>query len=179
MQLNIYLLTHPIIQILSNYTREQENESMYYIKSQQLGLFIIYEIVRKWVKIQQLYIKKINHIREISITNPNDSYSIVTDLTKSHHIINAVGNILPNTKFIHINSIEEQENTHTNEKIILFEKFLCNYKIIESIEYLLKHKQININDIKVACIICNNKVLDQIGNKYPNLEIYTTKIIRY
>nr|QJH88382.1 hypothetical protein [Pterocladia lucida] len=180
MRLNIYLLSHPLIHILSDYIieREEKNNFAYYLKAQQLGIFLIYEILRSWIKTKEVYIKKIHTTKQINIIDPLESYSIVTDLTSSHHIITAIGSILPYTQFKQINKLSTKINYHFNEKIILFEKSLCNYKTLQSIDFLVRHKEIDINHIKVACIICNNKVLDQIGYIYPNLKIYTTKIIQ-
>ena len=178
MQLNIYILAHPIIQTLSNYTtRVKNNNFIYYLKSQQLGTFIVYEVIRQWIDTNNIYIKKINYFQQLSINNPFESYSIITDLTNSYHIITDIGKLLPQTKFKQIDKLNMTIPYETNEKIILFEQFLYNYNIIESIDYLKKYQQIDINQIKVACIICNSKILDQIGRTYPNLEIYTTKII--
>nr|YP_009244361.1 uracil phosphoribosyltransferase or UMP pyrophosphorylase [Gelidium vagum]AMK96603.1 uracil phosphoribosyltransferase or UMP pyrophosphorylase [Gelidium vagum] len=181
MQLNIYLLNHPFIQVLSNYITEKEkhNNFIYYLKSQQLGSFLIYEVLRKCMHLKDVYIKKINYIQEIKVNYPLQSYSIISDLTTSHHIITNAAKLLPYTTFECINNINDKVSYKNNEKIIFFEKFLCNYKAIKSIDYLVKNKKININQMKVACIICNNKVLSQIGEKYPRLEIYTTKITNF
>nr|YP_009546623.1 uracil phosphoribosyltransferase or UMP pyrophosphorylase [Gelidium kathyanniae]AYO27971.1 uracil phosphoribosyltransferase or UMP pyrophosphorylase [Gelidium kathyanniae] len=181
MQLNIYLLTHPFIQALSNYIVEQEeqNNFIYYLKSQQLGSFLIYEVIRKWLNLQNVYIKKINYIQQLKVNYPLESYSIISDLTTSHHIITNAAKLLPYTTFKEIKHIDKQVNYRKDEKIIFFEKSLCNYNTIKSIDYLIEHKHISINQMKVACIICNNKVLDQIGKKYPRLEIYTTKITNF
>lgn len=181
MQLNIYLLTHPFIQVLSNHIieKEEQNNFIYYLKSQQLGTFLIYEIVRKWISLKNIYIKKVNHIQQLKVNYPFESYFIISDLTTSHHIITNAAKLLPYTQFKSINDIYEKVNYNKDEKIIFFEKSLCSYNTIKSIDYLIKYRDINVNQMKVACIICNNKVLNQIGEQYPGLEIYTTKITNF
>nr|YP_009244162.1 uracil phosphoribosyltransferase or UMP pyrophosphorylase [Gelidium elegans]AMK96404.1 uracil phosphoribosyltransferase or UMP pyrophosphorylase [Gelidium elegans] len=181
MQLNIYLLTHPFIQILSNHIveKEEHNNFIYYLKSQQLGTFLIYEAVRKWISLKNIYIKKINYIQQLKVHYPLESYLIISDLTTSHSIITNAAKLFPYIQFKDISNIYEQVNYRKNEKSFFFEKSLCNYNTIKSIDYLIQYRGINVNQMKVACIICNNKVLNLIGESYPGLEIYTTKIINF
>lgn len=194
MQLNVYLISHPIIKKLSStiiYSKTKNDQIYnYYISS--LGLLLIYEVIRKWIKTQNIYIKNIELTKELSLFNYKESYLIMTNLMDCNQIISGISIILPQVHLQHINLNEYKQKYINNDcidsniiniiktqKIIIIEKFLNNYSIIKLLDYLLSKQDINVNQIKIMCITCTNSILELLGNKYPYLEVYTTKIYSY
>nr|YP_010484944.1 uracil phosphoribosyltransferase [Hypnea cervicornis]UVW80638.1 uracil phosphoribosyltransferase [Hypnea cervicornis] len=191
MPLNIYIISHPIITILSTqiiYSLSKNNkinEPIY----DEINFLLIYELLRKWIKVTNIYIKDINQIKEISIFNPKESYTLFTNLEKCYNIINHLKILIPKLSLIHINTCKDKNNNAKiyfnsnqeqylrNNKIIIVEKILNNNSIINFVNELINDYKIHITSIKIICIVCNKKVLEVINKKYSNLEIYTTKII--
>ena len=190
MQLNIYLISHPIIQTLANDFIYKQNLHIYkntHNNYSQLGFLIIYEILRKSLKIHKIYIKKIHYIKEIYKLNKNKSYLILTDIIKSYSFINNALDLFPEVRVKHINInqdnnrfnniTEYQITSNIDTEILIIELNLNNYCILDTLNQLISKNKINSNSIKIICITCMNKILNKIGTKYPNLSIYTTKII--
>nr|YP_009397125.1 uracil phosphoribosyltransferase [Spyridia filamentosa]ARW66311.1 uracil phosphoribosyltransferase [Spyridia filamentosa] len=184
MQLNIYLIKHPIIQILShsiNQLKEQKQNTICLedkLKIRSLGLLMIHEIVRKWIKLQSIYIKKIHHSEKIYLLNNKQSFCIVTNIANTYEIILEIEAILPNIAIINANTEELNisQNIHS-DKVIILEKFLNKKEIIKIINYLTVNKNIPINQIKIVCLSCSEKELEKISQEYKNLDIYTSRII--
>nr|WCH55428.1 hypothetical protein [Hypnea brasiliensis] len=191
MTLNIYIISHPIISTLSSqiiYSIQENhkiNESIY----NEMNFLLIYELLRKWIKVKNIYIKNIYYIREISIFHPQESYTLFVNLEKCYNIINNLKILIPKLSIVHTYTYKDendntkiyynsnQEKKLTNSKIIIVETILNNSSIINFVNKLINQYKINITSIKIICIACNNKVLELINKKYSNLEIYTTKII--
>nr|YP_009244562.1 uracil phosphoribosyltransferase or UMP pyrophosphorylase [Agarophyton chilense]AMK96804.1 uracil phosphoribosyltransferase or UMP pyrophosphorylase [Agarophyton chilense]ASP44699.1 uracil phosphoribosyltransferase [Agarophyton chilense]UAD84470.1 hypothetical protein [Agarophyton chilense] len=184
MQLNIHILTHPIIRKLADeITYKNSYEEPISNDSEKiLGMLIFYETLRKWLKIDNLYIKKVDIFKESYFSNQLDKYLIITNIIECHNILADVNKIIPKahlrdmnlySKITPINYYTEQQEY----KIIIFEKFLKNFNIIKTINYLQNNDEINLNNIKIVCITCNNNILKYIAQKYPRLNVYTTKII--
>lgn len=191
MQLNIYIISHPLIQNLSqqiiNHTLRKYTYNCLTIYYKQIGQLMIYEAIRKWIKNQKIYIKTLNTIKELSILHPKESYIIIADLINSHELVSEIPALLPESNIIH-RSLDKQillsnEDDIINQiitkkdKIFIIIKFLNSYSIIKLIQDLISKKHVKLNQICIICITCDNKILDKIGSNYPHLNIYTTKII--
>nr|QCI05465.1 hypothetical protein [Crouania attenuata] len=198
MQLNIYLLSHPLIkQISSSILDIKYIESLTHINttslkeyySKTLGIFLIYESMRKWINLNKFYLKKLNQVQEIYIVSPKEKYIMITDIIKNYQIIGDIKIMIPEIQFIHLNS--EYINTHShlfNEEIkkynisihtniILLQTLLNDHVILKYINILKSKSNVMTKKIHILCFTCNNKILDRIGQIYPELNIYTTQII--
>lgn len=186
MQLNIYLISHPIIKILSNSITQSninnKNEQKY------LSLLIIYEIMRKNLHIKSIYIKQIFTLKTIYTLNSLQQNYIITNLSNTYFFISEITNIIPNFSLINIDYLDSENNTINKlnkilknnkiiKKIIIFETMLTNIDTINLITILIENIQIKIEELNIACLGCNNEILNQISQKYPKLNIYTAKII--
>nr|YP_010904371.1 hypothetical protein REQ04_pgp005 [Catenella fusiformis]WCH57622.1 hypothetical protein [Catenella fusiformis] len=189
MQLNIYLISHPIINKLSTeiiYSTSKDNCIHTHTYS-QLNLFLIYEVLRRYIKIQNIYVKHLKYTKEICIFYPKESYLFLANIEEYGSTITNIKTIIPKVHVIHTifnSKIKEYiQNSITNiikkQKIIIIEKLLDNFSIIQLLDYLIIDNNINIDTVKIVCIACTNNILEIIGNKYPSLKIYTTKIINH
>jgi len=188
MKLNIYIISHPLIKILTtgiiSYESNHSKITSRYKNHQYLGILLIYEILRKWIKISNIYIKKLDYIHEISIIDNDQKNYIITNIIDNYHTITEIEKLFPQTelKHININNLQSWEkiniqyiNSKTN--LIILENFLNNENILNLIHYINTIHKINHSCIKIACITCTNKILEKISTRYTDLNIYTTKII--
>ena len=188
MQLNIYLISHPIIQILSNNIICQKgDEAILTNNYKKIGLLLIYEATRKWVKINNTYIKKFHDIHEMKLLDSNSEYYIFTNISKTYKMLVDIQLFLPKTHIINLNNdnqivfgnTEKNKLLNTNsknKKAIIFENILQEPYIIPLIKAI--NQYILAKNIKIICLACYDKTLGIIGNHYPELQIYTTKIIK-
>nr|WMP11938.1 uracil phosphoribosyltransferase [Laurencia australis]WMP12150.1 uracil phosphoribosyltransferase [Laurencia australis] len=187
MQLNIYSISHPIIQLLSNTTTIKNNNnilsSCHY---KNLGLLLMYEILRKYIKIQKVYIKSLYSIKELKLINYDEQYLVLTNISNNYEMISGIKTLIPNIDIININyinitneqkPIEKITKFSTKTQIFILEEQLQNINVISIIKYLILTYNIPINHINIACIKSEQKILKQLGNAYPEVKVYTTQIL--
>jgi uracil phosphoribosyltransferase len=152
-----------------------------YLKS--LGLLIIYETIRTWIKMHKLTIKTTEQEKEIVIIDPKESYTIIFDNLKYVNMVQEIQSILPtmNLKLIEQTSnrnhllLELPANMH--HKILII-SYRMDTSLIENIlKGLMNKYSIKLEQIRLACIECRTDQLIQISKLYSHLTIYTTKII--
>nr|YP_009396506.1 uracil phosphoribosyltransferase [Polysiphonia scopulorum]ARW65692.1 uracil phosphoribosyltransferase [Polysiphonia scopulorum] len=187
MQLNIYKISHPIIQLILNDIKNhnKKNEKNYYYK--YIGFLIIYEMLRKYIQTKHIYIKLIDNVKSVTVHNCRKRYLILTDISKTYDMIADVKVILPNIEVINVNyknleeieySIKNLQITEQETNIFIIDKITISENIIKLITYLNHKHYISISNITIGCITCYHETLNQISNHYPELNIYTTDIIK-
>lgn len=187
MQLNIYSISHPIIQLLSNTTTiKNKNSILSYCYYKNLGLLLMYEILRKYITIQNVYIKSLYSTKELKLISYDEQYLVLTDISSSYELISGIKTLIPNIDIININYtnikneqnlIKEIEPVNAKTQIFILEKQLKNVNIINVIKYLTLMYKIPINQINIVCIKSEQKILKQIGSIYPKVKVYTTQIL--
>lgn len=186
MQLNIYVLSHPVIKIISNCitTNNHEKNIDYSLsdKHKILGFLIFYESMRKWLYVEKLYLQKIKSTQELYLFNTKKSYLLITNFEQTYNMLEYIKQLVPQIKLYHIEenlflNNELLNNIHHKTHIIIFEKFIEDNNILNYLDFLHKNYQIIITQMTILCFTCNNKILDKMGKKYPTLNIYTTQII--
>lgn len=194
MRLNVYLISHPIIQKLSapiRYTIDDNSSIEYnYNTFQQLHILLIYEVLRKWIKSFNVYIQYTDFIKELYVFDSKESYIIMTNLMNCGNILPYINYLLPQVYIQHINlnhkiPVSINDNYLDSEivkiikqnKIIIMDNFLTN-SIVQLLDYLVMQKEVKVKEIRIICIICTNQVLEKIADQYPLVSIYTTKIYK-
>nr|YP_009399206.1 uracil phosphoribosyltransferase [Taenioma perpusillum]ARW68603.1 uracil phosphoribosyltransferase [Taenioma perpusillum] len=182
MQLNVYLISHPIFKILLN-NEKQKNS----YKKKYIGIFLIYEILRKEINILNMYVKQINQYKNFYRLNKVEEHYLITNLTNTASIIGEIEICMPQIQILHISNTNKNilkealqkvfHNLNKNKKIIIFDTILDLNYVISITNFLTNEININIDNIIIGTFISNNQILNQIGQKYPKLSIYTTKII--
>lgn len=185
MRLNIHLLSNPIIQNLSNIN--QNSSLPFSIKNQankHLGIFIIYETLRKWIKIYKLTIKQVQSKKDINIIDPKESFTIIFDTIDNLSLLQELPLLLPR---VNLQLLEHQTknsrrptiqiNSLSTKVIIINEKI--NVEYIKNIITDLKiQHNIEPHQIYITCLICSTHQLIKLSERYSHLNIYTTKIIK-
>lgn len=188
MKLNIHILSHPIIQSLSNtIIIKQLTSNLINQRLKELGLFIIYETTRNWLKIYNLKIKQITQEKEISIIDPKESYMIIFNNLKHLSLFQETQILLPK---VTLKLIDNHDLNIKNKVLIKIPEINLSTKIIITcyeieieyinnlLNYLTKENNININQIRLTCIQCTTDQLVILSKKHAKLNIYTTKIIK-
>lgn len=190
MKLNVYVVTHPIIQQLVSILKNKKIHNTIYNKtSQHLGIFLIYETIRNWLKNQQLYIKNLKITKKLSLTNPQESCTIITNIPQNLNLIQGIQEFIPNCQINFLNLCKTDEgwevnsefnfipsDINKNKKIIILDKNIQTEAMITLINHLIIKKQVEINQIRISSITCSTHTLKILGSKYPKLNIYTTEV---
>lgn len=185
MTLNIYTISHPIIQLLANsIINKTQSYHVYENNYKYLGFLFIYEILRKHIITTSLYIPNIYATKHFYLVNPKTKLYILTDLSTNYKMITDIKIIIPNIEIIHIeytnnetmNNVEKIITDYLKIKIFILDEDIKNEKIIKLIEKL-KFNKIPLQNVCITCITCYERILHKLNNIYPKLKIYTTKII--
>jgi len=188
MQLNIHLMSHPIIQGLCEKIMYQE--TLFQSKDQNmknLGQLAIYETVRNWLKIYKINIQQIESMQDFTVPDPKESYIIIFDNLKNLSFFYEVKDMLPkstlelisNDKMTNANkriSIKSDDIKSCTKIIIFLNKLNATYAR-EIIKRLAEEYKIQINQIRLTSIICKKDELIKLGHEYKSLNIYTSRII--
>lgn len=181
MKLNIHLISHPLIQNLSSIS--SHISSQYSLLNQYLkylGLFIIYETIRTWTITYKLKIKTNQTKKEFIIIDPKESYTLIFNDLDYVSMLQEIQFILPkmDLKLIkHKNKEQLNISYNTHHKVLIVNNKMNVTYIKHLIENLKYTYNINLNQIRLACIECTTNQLIKLSERYSNLTIYTTKII--
>lgn len=189
MKLNINLVSHPIIQSLSSIAVNKSfPPNIMHQILKQLALLIGYEILRNWIKIYRITIQQTQAIKTISMIDPKESYVFISNEITWLTFFQDMQLILPDCK---LQLIQHQDITGANIAFTKCKEIKAHSKIIIinhnlDAEYILKilHRfvtqyQMNIDQIRIACITCKINQLVKISNQHSKLHIYTGKIFRH
>ena len=144
--------------------------------------------MRKNLSIKNIYIKQILNLKTIYTSEPNQQNYMITNLSKTYFVIEEINTIIPNFNIINIDHFDSKEIIEKKfnatikhktkiTKIIIFDILFTNINIIKLVETLINTMRIKVEELDLACIACSKKILNEISYKYPNLNIYTAKII--
>lgn len=192
MKLSVYIISHPLILQLSNIINNINNKNyIYQINCETLGFLLIYETIRTWLKFEKLYIHSIKNTKEIIIADPEECYLIIANITNNFNLISKIKDLMPKCKLslIHLYKQNQEyqisktfnylpQSISKNHKIIILDKYIEPKSTTKLIEYLIKKKNVNINQIRISCIACAKRGLKKIALSYPTLNIYTTEVIK-
>jgi len=186
MKLNIHLMSHPVIQHLSNTIIDKKFKSdNTYQTLRQLGLLITYETIRNWVRTYKLTIKQIEKEKEVVIIDPKESYLIILNDLESLSLLQEIQLLIPKIKLELIYKYDIGEKNQYINKLQSVDSYtkiiMINHKIevgyvINLLDYLTNNNNIKTNQIRLTCIECETNQLLAISKKYAELNIYTTKI---
>ena len=187
MQLNIHLISHPIIKSLLqeasciNQSPRIKNQAI-----KQLGIFAVYEITRNWLKIYRLNIKQIQKRKTVHAFDPKEAFFIISNSLNSLRFFYAVQDLMPfsELKIIKKNEINHKDNNlaelktiNSYAKIIIAMNQLEASYVIKLLKCLSVNQGIASSQIRLVSINCNKDELVKLSKAYNKIEVYTAQII--
>ena len=191
MNLNIYTINHPTISSLTSYTC---NTKINIIEKRnilnQIYFALLYEATRKSIKLLNLYINKLNFISEIALLPKEISYIILSEIYISYILSKNIYDIIPKAIILpfDLDLVKNNQDPKivipnklnlfkSNSQVFIIQQDL-NADIIFKILNSSILSKVPIKQVQIICIFCSIDTLQQISQKYINLNIYTTKITR-
>lgn len=188
--LNLYSSNHPLIQIWVSHICYTEVSDYELIKIvQKISICLIFEIMRKSISLNTLYIKQLHYITKIHLLPSQLSYIIISDVHSMHIIDQDTFFLIPecilhsvyfyknnNAWAIKYMFNNVSKDLFLNKKIIVFEPYLDKARTTLLISCITKYTKC-IDQIQICCIICPIDVLQFINKSYSNITIYTAKVI--
>ena len=191
MNLNIYTINHPTISSLTSYIC---NTKINIIEKRnilnQIYFALLYEATRKSIKLLNLYINKLNFISEIALLQKEISYIILSEIYISYILSKNIYDIIPKAIILpfDLDLVKNNQDPKivipnklnlfkSNSQVFIIQQDL-NADIIFKILNSSILSKVPIKQVQIICIFCSIDTLQQISQKYINLNIYTTKITR-
>lgn len=185
MKINIHLVSHPSVQSLCSLIDNQK--PVWPVKHKELsklGLFMTYEILRSWTKSYTVTIKQKKYKKEITITDPKESYIIIFSSLKDLSFLRDISEIIPRSRLQLISTKEIEEDKDftcllpkidLNTKIIIAASKLKSQYIARIMENLVL-QSMQIEQIRLMCIACETNELIKLNQKHKEVKIFTSKI---
>nr|BED43141.1 hypothetical protein [Pyropia sp. Myanmar_A]BED43338.1 hypothetical protein [Pyropia sp. Myanmar_B]BED43535.1 hypothetical protein [Pyropia sp. Myanmar_C] len=177
MQLQINIASHPLIQHWAGILENNNNPgTVLRTACSELGKWITYEIMRDWLATETLKTKKDT---TVNIIDSHYKYIIVIVMPYGFILAEGARALLPTAsiKLVNknkiINDVPNQLNSFT--KILVLDLFLDETIITPILKEYIQ-KGANLGNIKIACLECGTSQLNQLGQNWSKLEVYTTKI---
>lgn len=177
MQLQINVASHPLIQHWSGIL-ENNNSPGTILRTacSELGKWITYEIMRDWLVTETVRIKD---SKAINLISNHYKYIIVIVMPYGFILAEGARALLPTASIALVSynkSIDNiSDNLNSFTKILILDLFLDETIITSVLEELIK-KGAKLNNVKIACLECGSSQLNKLGQKWSELEIYTTKV---
>lgn len=186
MKLNIHLVSHPIIENLSEaivhdktLNRSKNNGDRYF------GLLLVYEAIRDWSKIYRIHVKQIKSEQKTATIDPKESYIIILNNSQYFSYFQEVENLLPK---INLAIVREDDTNKANrimigateinrhaKVIVVLDKLQSRY-VINLLDCLIKQQKISINQIRLISMVCTEDEIIRLSHRYSQFSIYTSKI---
>lgn len=177
MQLQINIASHPLIQHWSGVLENNNNPgTILRTACSELGKWITYEIMREWLVTETIELKANT---TISLINSHYKYIIVIIMPYGFILAEGARALLPTANIVLvnynniINNVPAQLNSFT--KILVLDLFLDEATITPLLNDFIQKGAV-LSNIKIACLECGTSQLNQLGQNWSKLEIYTTKV---
>nr|YP_537035.1 hypothetical protein 198 [Neopyropia yezoensis]Q1XDD3.1 RecName: Full=Uracil phosphoribosyltransferase homolog [Neopyropia yezoensis]AGH27682.1 hypothetical protein 198 [Neopyropia yezoensis]QFZ67018.1 hypothetical protein PyyePp172 [Neopyropia yezoensis]BAE92478.1 unnamed protein product [Neopyropia yezoensis] len=177
MQLQINIASHPLIQHWSGILKNDNNPgTILRTACSELGKWITYEIMREWLVTETIELKANT---TISLISSHYKYIIVIIMPYGFILAEGARSLLPTANIVLvnyndiINNVPDQLNSFT--KILVLDLFLDEATITPLLNDFIKKGAV-LSNIKIACLECGTSQLNQLGQIWSKLEIYTTKV---
>jgi len=177
MQIQINVASHPLIQHWSGILENNNNPgTILRTACSELGKWITYEIMREWLVTETMSVKD---SKAINLISNRYKYIIVIVMPYGFILAEGARALLPTANIALVNynnsidNIADKLDSFT--KILILDLFLDEI-IMTSVLKELINKGVILNNVKIACLECGSSQLNQLGQKWSALEIYTTKV---
>nr|YP_009314215.1 Uracil phosphoribosyltransferase [Izziella formosana]SCW22469.1 Uracil phosphoribosyltransferase [Izziella formosana] len=189
MGINIYTIRHPLVLNWVNYlTHNKIHNNDRHELINKINLTLIYEACRKIIQGNALYIKYIDQINEVWLTDNSRIDLFSSNINILQMIGKDIRDMIPNLN-IHLVSWQNHSDsksqpistnganilTRTNTNIIILEEELESDNIVSTLKQI-QSRQHKTQKIQICCCYCNTKELDNLSQEYSELDIYTGQI---
>nr|YP_009314831.1 Uracil phosphoribosyltransferase [Neoizziella asiatica]SCW23286.1 Uracil phosphoribosyltransferase [Neoizziella asiatica] len=189
MPINIYAVKHPLVLNWTNHLIHN-NQSQYDQQEliHKISLSLIYEACRNTIHSQTLYLKYLNQMEKVWLIENQPIDLLCSDIQILQIISKDVKTLIPAVK-IHPILAEKQKNQwqitsayinrlalQKSKHIIIIEHELLADKIRTILSHIYDQNTIN-PQITICCNKCNSIELDNLGQKYIDVNIYTSYLV--
>ena len=182
---NVYELNHPLIEHKLSILRDKKTGTKEFRELiSEIGVFLCYEAFKD-AKLESTTIE--TPITKYKTHKLNENkYAFIPILRAGMGMLDGITSVIPNAKIGHIGMYRDEKtfkpnryyfkvpkNIEDKEVIVLDPMVATGGSIIDTVEQL---KQEGVKKIKVLCILLAPEGMKAIQEKYPDVQIYCTKI---
>lgn len=188
MQLKIYVPKHPLIEHLTNVIQSVDMPPVLVRNSAiELAYWLCYEAVRSWISLTNVKSNTLDGLSVTQLMNPDEKVLAVSFVKSGLLMNDSIRRLLSNIQLFYVSFTSSELSCNVSEEdrrlfkqFVDYSKFLILDSVILSSDKILAVlsmmvvEDINISSVRLVCLFCSSQVLQDIGQVYPNLTIYTS-----
>ena len=190
MQLKIYVPKHPLIEHLTNLIQSVDVPPTIVRNSAvQLSHWLCYEALRSWITLADLDSRNLDGTQVTRLINPDETLLAFPFIKSGLLMTESVYKLSSNANFFYVGFKETNglcdisdgdqsffDNLCTYSKFLILDSVVLSSDKILALLSLMSNKGVDLSEIRIVFLLCTSDVLQDIGQAYPNLTIYTSSV---
>ncbi|MGF1602381.1 MAG: uracil phosphoribosyltransferase [Thermosynechococcaceae cyanobacterium] len=190
MQLRIYVPPHPLVQHWLAMARDKNTPGILFRTAMtELGRWLTYEAMRDWLPVIETMVETPLGPAAATIVNPETPIAVVPVLRAGLTLLDGAQQVLPRASVYHLGLARDEETLQPTcylnklpssfapgTRILISEPMLATGGSIMATMKELTDRQANPELVRIISVVAAPPALQQLGEHYPTLQIYTATI---
>nr|QUE29570.1 hypothetical protein [Erythrotrichia foliiformis] len=190
MQLKIYVPKHPLIEHLCNLIQSVDVPPMIVRNSAvELSYWLCYEAMRSWISLADLNSRNLDGTVTTQLISPQENLLALPFIKSGLLMTESIHKLSSNVNFFYvgfqdINSsydVADADQSFFNDlgdysKFLILDSVVLSSDKILALLSVMSTKGVDLSLIRIVFLLCTSDVLQDIGQAYPNLTIYTSSV---
>lgn len=190
MQLRVYVPPHPLVKHWLAMARDKNTPGILFRTAMtELGRWLTYEAMREWLPLIETTVETPLGPAAATIINPETPIAVVPVLRAGLALLEGAQQVLPRGSTYHLGLARDEETLEPHcylnklpdtfdpqTRILVSEPMLATGGSIMATMQELTQRQANPELIRIISVVAAPPALQQLGQTYPALQIYTATI---
>jgi uracil phosphoribosyltransferase len=190
MQLRIHVPPHPLVQHWLAMARDKNTPGVLFRTAMtELGRWLTYEAMRDWLPVIQTTVETPLGPAAATIVNPETPMAVIPILRAGLTLLDGAQQVLPRAATYHLGLARDEETLQPTcylnklpatfapeTRILISEPMLATGGSIMTTMQALAQRQANPEFVRIISVVAAPPALQQLGQTYPALQIYTATI---
>ena len=189
-QLRVYVPPHPLIKHWLAVARDAATPSVLFRTAMtELGRWLTYEAVREWLPTLKTTVETPLGSCPATLINPEVPMAVVPILRAGLGLLEGAQSLLPLASIYHLGLVRDDETLepvcylnklpaqfHPQTRVLITEPMLATGGSIMMTMNELTQRGIDVNMVRIVCVVAAPPALQKLSVAYPSLNIYTATI---
>ncbi|PZD72102.1 Uracil phosphoribosyltransferase [Acaryochloris thomasi RCC1774] len=190
MQLRVYVPPHPLVKHWLAMARDKNTPGILFRTAMtELGRWLTYEAMRDWLPVIETSVETPLGPAAATIINPETPIAVVPILRAGLTLLDGAQQVLPRAATYHYGLARNEETLQPycylnklpatfapETRILISEPMLATGGAIMATMQELTQRQANPELVRIISVVAAPPALQQLGQTYPGLQIYTATI---
>lgn len=189
-QLRIYVPPHPLIRHWLTVARDKHTPvAMFRTAIHELGRWLTYEAIRDWLPTQEVTVETPLQPAPGQVIDYAAPLAIAPILRAGLALLDGCQPLLPTASIYHLGFVRDEttlkascylnklpDKFNPQTRILVLEPMMATGGTIISVLEMLEARQIDLNLVRIINVICAPPALQQIGQKFAAVQVYSACI---